>query len=255
MKKRRKPKEILESQKNPHLEHAYIKYPGEEMQYVTTKQSEKEVSYKILEATKGKSKKYTHIHNHPTKRSDDHLGAIPSSEDYQDFLSHNEKAMMISQQDKDTGEELGRTFVRKTKKTPKKILKVQEKELSRRLKIYDEKISSQKKKNMFSFREKPLDAFNIIGNGYNLQHRFVPSKGNEFNPNFGTFRKKKTKNLWSKAISVFFLFGIVFLLDKNLTGFAILDTTASLVSPTGILVVLAFLGIIAYFGIKKKYWS
>ncbi|MFA4953496.1 MAG: hypothetical protein WC584_04700 [Candidatus Pacearchaeota archaeon] len=93
-KKRRSSREIVESEKDPDLEHAYIKYPGEEMKEVTLVNTKNRVwsnPYKISKLWMQHNKrKYSDIHTHPGNWT-----ALPSYEDISDFLTNSHAKSMI----------------------------------------------------------------------------------------------------------------------------------------------------------------
>jgi proteasome lid subunit RPN8/RPN11 len=115
--KKKTPKEVIESIRHPHLESAYVKFPGQEMKGVSSWREPTSVvpHPELVEAWKGifNQKKYTEVHTHPG------TSPIPMPNDLLHFLENNDaKTTVIASTDGKTGAVKAYTVVKKTKKTP-----------------------------------------------------------------------------------------------------------------------------------------
>ena len=118
--KRKSPKEIIESEKEKGVEHAYFKLPRGELVDISLQKEEGSVNpsqYLVNQLLdKANKKQYVQIHTHPGGRGET-LSGVPSQEDFQHFLGlKNIKTMVIAQRDKKTGEVQGYVLLKKTKK-------------------------------------------------------------------------------------------------------------------------------------------
>lgn len=125
---RRAPKEIIESDKNPRIEQAYVKFAGRNLESIGKDRKEQGVSIDIHKLRKlwkqADRKRYTGLHTHVYAEgdniSDEKISALPSPEDVADFLmDENQKMEVIAQRNKYTGKLRGYLVLRKTKQTPK----------------------------------------------------------------------------------------------------------------------------------------
>src|SRR3989344_1471147 len=117
MYKKRSSKEIIEQEKNPSVEHAYIKYPGKELIDISTDSRKDRVEpdwERIGELQKKYDKPYSMVHTHPGETDAAHpfgYNDIPSF-----LIEENWKTMEVAQTDNKTGKLIGYFVLRKTKK-------------------------------------------------------------------------------------------------------------------------------------------
>jgi len=200
MGKKKSSREIIESEKNPDLEHAYVKYPGEEMKEVTLVNTEDSVwsnPFKVFKLWMQHNKrKYSDIHTHPGNWT-----ALPSYGDIYNFLTNSHAKSMIIFAPSD--EWYGHYFViKKTKKTPKSLLFLDSIRaffgLHPLLKSYEQTM----RKGYVHDIVYPSTRLKDIAERYELNYKMVPYEKNSRNSlgirlfnEFGrpTFFKKKTK--------------------------------------------------------------
>jgi len=277
MKKRESPTKSLEKEKNPDVEHAYVKTTGYNPTDVSLDSTDIGVRSnreKIKETLNERGRNsYTHIHTHPVdKEIDMAWPTSPSAGDLDGFMYNKQrKTMMIAEPDSKTGEISGYLVLRKTKKTPidtdfnlVKDLDAYERKgvfedpgLFRRLlraitkKTYSipydaEKEKFLKKRKMADIPEASNEALKDFCKKYNLQYRYAPVKGYEFRENTGFIRKPSKLELKMAAV---FIAGITliisFLLLNNLTGFSI----SSNISQEKLNLFLIILFVLAIIGI------
>lgn len=146
MRKRRSPIEIIESTKKPEVEHAFLKYPGEEpidfTDYQRSTPSEAKTTNKTTIMEANQNRPFTHIHTHPAQTPEftdserraykkQGLGerelsrtaetsALPSPADLRTLIVDDDmKTMVIAVRDTKTGEVRGYRVIKKTKEAPK----------------------------------------------------------------------------------------------------------------------------------------
>ena len=206
---KKKTKEIIESEENPKVEHAYVKFPGKEAVPVGLSKTEKTTEYDYREINKlweeAGRKKYAAIHTHSYDsdrqkkfrlRDDDPL---PSPRDMIHFLSDDEaKSMVIGHQNNKSGNLDGYVVFRKTKKTPK----------SSNSPVYDPEATMKE----FTLVERITHSLN------SFMHRWVHRDEHPSNP---AYRKliRRTKE-YDAATQTAFYFDRPDILHANLYKFA-----------------------------------
>ncbi len=128
MKKKKSPKEIIESVENPEFEESWFKLPGEEIKVNSISQSrgkrgvtrdKGKVRAEInLSGRKYKDYVYAGIHTHPGFNKEDIDQAYPSSIDLLSLLSDPDRKSETVALTSSTGKLLSYGIIRKTKKTP-----------------------------------------------------------------------------------------------------------------------------------------
>ena len=218
--KRKSTKEIIEKEKRPDLEQAYIKYPRGKLWKASSKRAPNSVKFdeRIINFFYKfhREKPFTKVHTH-TISPKELFGAIPSKSDLYHFLEDKKiKSSIIAQQDPKTGEFLGYTILRKTKKTPVINIKNHFKNIDEHFKNYESK--SFLHKNTF------VNTLSSLAEKYHFQTRFVPAKGYELDLKRATYVPKSKHILTEKvAVSIIGLsfLGAIFFLSSNMTGFAV----------------------------------
>lgn len=285
--KKRSPKEVIESEKEPRYEQVYIKFPGEEMVPVSRKRSEYNIKInrrKIRRLVREhKGKEYVMIHTHPRTLETRPLPSTlkefekylregfediipPSSHDFKNFLMDNKaKGMVIAQQDSESGKAEGYFDFRKTKET-KPIMDISFRGLLRSLFRKDvhekDNINYLKKiiKNCEEYKStlnySPIEAMQNIAKEYHLNYKTLPSEGHYLNLKEGKFRKDihKRKTLETKIASISGLLFIasITLFSSNITGFAISNLTQKTSNIIGIILFIVGIAGLFYYLNKKK---
>ncbi|MEN9626299.1 MAG: hypothetical protein RL557_627 [archaeon] len=240
MKKKRSPKDIIESVKDPHLESGYLKFKGEEMFQADSDRTEQSVgdNLEALEKNAEKKKKgYSDIHTHPG------YPVVPSNLDFGKFLSNDDmKNMWIAQTDKETGEVKGYLIMRKTKKTPS-FRKLRDKKRSSLLAYYEIKMSvldaHLKNSDNENYPKNYYSALNTLEDTFKLKYRFVPAHGYQLSEDKTHFEKKEGG--LEQLAHLFLPLGIVsilaslFFLSSSFTGYTIIDFSPRSINSLGIL--------------------
>jgi hypothetical protein len=252
--KRRSPKEIIESEADSSVEHAYMKFPGKEMVDVTYDPQKRQVSFDPLKSglawlDSGK-KQYTELHTHVDEadNSSSKEISIPSITDIRRFLSSEiVKTMVVAQQYK--GKLQGYYIIRKTKETngiDNTINMVKD-----LYNIYYD-ISNQ---------DGVDKGLGLLAKKYKLQYRFVPAKGYKFvseqepdRPMLKKARFEKDSSLESKvAVAVITLaLSISLFISSNLTGFSVANLTTKGLNIIGIVLFLGSLIYLAFILKREK---
>jgi hypothetical protein len=101
--KRRSPREIIENEQNPDVEHGYIKFPGKEIINVTLYSDSNNLymdERKMKELGEEFKLPHTEIHTHLTYGSG--VASFPTPEDFTNFLGdQNAKTMIVVQKSND----------------------------------------------------------------------------------------------------------------------------------------------------------
>jgi hypothetical protein len=186
-----KPKEIIEGRKNPYREITYFKISGKDpvdISFISGKNFSLTNPFLVRKLLKkNKRTTYTDIHTHPSKEG---FIALPSDTDLRYFLvNKNIGNLVVVQQEQDSGEVHGYFYFRKTKNTP----------LIHPWGIWSTLFGNQKAfKKMKShlddyfgiLRFNPKKAVEDFTKEYNLNYRFIPAEGFEYNEKYGSFTKQ-----------------------------------------------------------------
>ncbi len=258
MKKKKSPKEIIESVENPHLEENWIKLPRKELKSNSLYRSE---DYVIRNKFRDwfnqfMGKRFTGVHTHPYEYSTHPLfGTYPSPEDLLNMLaSSNQKAEVIARIVSDTGKLDGYGIMRKTKKTPppscffsNPILTF----LSERSALTQggRKIIGEYKKATSMGGVDEHKSLKDFAKKYNLRYRFVPVS-HEAKFSMGNSNLENSVTNYVAIIPVAaFLFSLIFI-SGNFTGYVIANLT--LTSSNWIGGILFLTGLISAFIYFRK---
>jgi hypothetical protein len=247
--KRRSPKEVIESTSNQELEHSFIKYPGEEPVDITRKSSSTKVYSDTFEALnimdKHGMKPYTFIHTHPTTL--DNLTRYKysthfSRADLRHFMmSTLAKASVIAVRDPSTGKVQGYSIISKTDKTPiilsyplkgiinpflNKLGKGDHLEEDIRDMVSSDNLSSKMKKfaSKYYLKQKIIPA-----EGYHPRAHFFEKDSDD--PGYAEYIRKLNEDGFShlqslekkteSILAILGFLGAIFFLSQNFTGNAI----------------------------------
>lgn len=266
MKKKKSPKEIIESVKGPERESLYIKFPGEEMKEVDIDRKpyivgqDEEKSSRLMKEHISRRKydqkippfmrgKYTQVHTHPA-RENWGMVALPSGGDIEGFLCNSPiKTMAIAQTDNVTGEVQGYFVLRK-----KERVKYEGKPPVGP--DWKEKVDDSKnyQKSAWSGREDaPRDALKKLAKKYNLQYRWVPAKGYRLSDekHGGYWRFMKKRRLEEIITAILISIGLIFL-SPNITGYAIISLDKATTNISGAIILLASIILIVSIWTRRK---
>jgi len=250
--KKRSPTKIIEATPLPWIEHTFYKESGEEI--VDTTDYSKNSEGRCYS-------KSSNIHTHPTKISPwsvisrsspfginflsfpiipDKYSALPSAEDFINFLKNNtSNKMIIAVRKPLSGKVIGYTFISKTDKTP---IDGKDWMIDSNLAVYSDNLNKYNAKIQ-------LDNFT---RDLHLKYRFIPAKDYKLNKTGMQFVKIKDKNIEKKVLNsifgVFVIVGLFFSLS-NMTG-AVISSSKFFSSQAGVL--LFVLGIIGLIFSKRK---
>jgi hypothetical protein len=226
--KKKTPKEVIEGTSSPHLEHAFIKYPGSTVKGVVSRQEGTSVKTTIanMELSEHKDKRYTFIHTHPfglppitktqrvvawlngyseadIRKEVETFAALHSGADLQIFLYRdNMKCSTIAVRNTETGELIGYNVLAKTKNTPKSPMTDDEPAESifemLKFKLGVGKMSDDtneyENSRMKSLKEKnpsfDREAYDKFLSKYHLRSRLVPAEGYQVNKWGTSFERK-----------------------------------------------------------------
>jgi hypothetical protein len=223
--KRKSPREIIESSKNPRYEDAYFKFSGQEttqMPMIETGVHKGRLTLMEAEKLSDKySKPYSLLHTHPSKSLDTPLNKIlrifgftekgyvssvtPSPADLYTFLSQPKiKNMIIAQRDIKTGKVEGYFYARKPKGYTPNISRDE---------ITDRMLNSN------GTGYEPTSA---VMEGLNLKYKTIPAEGDEYDSSRERFEKKSgiENKIQASIVSLSLIVSILFL-SSNITGNAI----------------------------------
>lgn len=258
VKKKRSPKEIIESRRAPRFEEVYIKFPGEEIikaPGLKGKGFAMTIPFLPLRRLREKS---TDIHTHYTGGMIDNY--LPTGQDFDCFLTHNYIKTMIVAQQNEAGKVEGYFVFRKTKKTPPIYPKKVWSYFSLKNLINLSKKSTQLEGDIEKYDgapfHKPKKALKEFCNKYKLNYKFLPAKDYEISKEFEQFEKiGKRKNLESKLSSIIVIGSIAISLiffSSTLTGFTISNLTQQTSNAIGIILfIIGLIGSLYYFKKRK----
>jgi len=257
--KRKTSKEVIEDA-DTKVEHAWIKFGGKPPIDVTKSSDSSRVyddreKIKKLKEEYG-NRKYTIIHTHPMRdKKYTNLpdpASLPSPTDLNHLLMDNdEKAMVISQVDPNTQEELGRLYFLKTKKTPP----AEEIKGTLQYKM-DLNVSLKNALNSFiEGRENTQSFFESLSefaDKYGLDYNFVPHKDVGINSrNLSFVKVGKLEQKITPVIAIAGLGAGIFFISSNITGNVIGNLTNSSSNIIGaVLLVAGLVGSFLY--LRKK---
>jgi len=270
MRKKRSPKEVIESTPYSEVEHYFYKLLGKEMEDITERATEDSVMHHRIPH---KIKKYSGIHTHPTALalkpirgslkervlgifSQNHqeiqdkseymqlgYGALPSPRDMIAFLKNQrERVTVIAVREPETGKVRGYTVVRKTKKIPKTYKNRDIKEYSTGYNAFEP---------MYGLSDEMYGSFGRLAKKYNLQCKFLPAKGYEINRTKTQFmRKRKLEQMISIFVAASGIGMGLFFLGNGITGNAILGTSTKSTSLLSIGLIIVGLAA-GFFWLKR----
>lgn len=224
MKKKRSPKEIIESVRDPHLESGYLKFKGEDMFQADSDRNRTSVKYDldILENNAEKKKEgYSNIHTHPGQT------ILPSNKDLVKFLSDDElKNMWIAQTDERTGKVRGYLILKKTKKSPsfrdlknkKRSAFLANDELVRKV------LHAPPNKSYNENYPRYYAKLNSLADSFRFKYRFIPASGYELSDDKANFIKieKGFQNIdLFLPVGIISLIFSLFFISLRVTGFTI----------------------------------
>jgi|TARA_Y100000031_G_scaffold13671_1_gene14402 hypothetical protein len=264
MKKKKSPRKIIESAKNPERESMYAKYPGGEITDIAKRRGKysTSMSYNKLKKIKDKrGESHTHIHTHPSsfnlrKISPENRGSakmmfendlytFPTYSDINSFLQNkDQKTMVIVGRDPKTGKVGRSVFFRKTRNTSKDI-GILPSGIAET--IYELQYGKDYRGKGYPLA---MGTLKQIANEYGFQVRELDEKGKtvwKYNP-----LTKNAVSLESKAIASAFLFlSSLFLISFKFTGFSIYRISANSLSLLGATLFLISL-IFMFLSFRKK---
>lgn len=273
MKKRKSPKEIIESAENPQVEHLYMKFQGEEIKNISLKSKTWTVSEnkrkknEILEEHSKRKfhfpgwhpkNKYTEIHTHPYDEwgyYDSGL-ALPSKEDILRFLTQGSqvKTMVIAQTNRENGRVKGYFILRKNRNY--KAVYNAESEMIRVIDKYENEVSRSWRDIL---EKNPKRELKKLCKKFNLKYKWVPAKGYELSDEKlggkwsfvekGTFRRKNLEKIIGVTMAVLFTIGII-AISSNITGYAIFNFEKTSSNLIGL--ILLFVGFLIGLIILRK---
>lgn len=244
MEKRKNPKEVIETEKKPAYEHAYIKFPGQEMISVEAKSREEKVWTDNQKITKllnqYRKENYSLIHTHPVDKYNEMGSQFPTAHDFETFMTHPKmKTMVVAQTDKKTGEIISYFVARKKQRVPHKP----EKSFFKRClnKLLEGSPNDPFTRSVF------LQDYDLFKNERKLDE---VCKGLDLKYKLVYVKEKKAPLL----IISLTLLASIFLSLSNLTGFAIAGLSQKTSRILGaILFVLGILGIYIWFKRKSSF--
>lgn len=265
-KERRSPKEVIEQEGSPKVEHAYVKFPYEELVNVDLYSDENFVDMDLRKLRilleEHKDQPYIGIHTHTVTRDGKtplskaiHGKSLPSYGDIIGFLKdRNMKMDVIATRDVQTKDVRGYFVLKKGRKSKKiRNSKRSTSTLMAEFSSYDKAIKDPKSLEVLGELKK-------ITEKYGLKYRIIPAKGYEFdkeNFSFESLEKEsdypKARTLETQLASIIAIAGIgvgIFFLSPNLTGNAIANLTTKTSSLIGAgLFIIGIVG--SYFWFKK----
>lgn len=215
-KKRQRPLDVFGSIKKPHLEEAYIKFPGKRLKAISKRRKTQYVRLdeSLIEKLQKKyGKEHTHIHTHP--ESD----FIPSVQDLINFLGFEDrKTAIIVPLDKKTNEPKGYFVMRKNRNY--EFSKIKKEDFSDSMQTYSQ--------NSLSERYKEL-ATNLksMAKKYNFSYRFFLAKGVTLVESARGFKSSR-ESLETKLLIISFIFlslSIIFS-SSSITGNVISEVSS-----------------------------
>ncbi len=270
VRRKRSPKEIIESEGIKGIEDVYAKFPGKEMVKISAPMSFEDRWFYREHGTSPDmkklkklykqydKKKYQILHTHPTAETTSYR-SLPSGADLKFFLKDNAtKTMIVAQRDVHSGDLGGYFIIRKGRdfKPPAKIfsslLSKKRKEIDKRMEQYDKDIEKG---------ERPEEAYKDllkISDKYDLKVRIAPVKGYRFSKQRGQFVSRgnsKKRTLESKVASVIgiSLLASILFSSSVLTGFTISNLTQKTSNIMGIILfIIGLIGSLYYFKRKKQ---
>lgn len=198
---KKSPKEIIESDKDPSTESAYIKFTGRALEPISGGRRYGEVVPDFAKLNNllktNKERDYLDLHTHPYKAEghkepEEEIAncPIPSSDDVEGFIKNKKmRCMAVAQRDEKTGEVGGYVFLRKKKDYQKSSdeVKINEREKGAIWRY----ASSENKARKIGERKLRLEALKNLKN-YDeiINYRFIPAKGYELDRDGTKFVKK-----------------------------------------------------------------
>jgi len=234
--RRKRPIDVFESEKDHTKEHAYVKFRGREPVDVTgTRNSETSTNIDRgkISGLRKNDEPYSIIHEHPDKGDVDVPYALPDSEDLKNFLTWPEKYSIIIHKNAKTGKELGRTFLKKTSYTDKKINQLIEADSQKYRKkslpgfknssIPHPSVIEQEAEELLDENASYVNFVELMDR-VGLKYRFVPAKGYEFSKKELKYVPSRNSGIESKVIVFIGIMSFIFSLlswSTNINGFII----------------------------------
>jgi hypothetical protein len=232
------PTETIEKEKNPKLEQAYLKLPGQGLITVgynrTTNQVLTDNSRALRIAKAFRRKDYTHIHTHPNG----HL--TPSSVDLKSFLSNNtEKTMIVADTDDKSGKLRSYFILRKTKNTPKYLGDE-----------YSDKINDAVKEYRAARSHGDLndvgEALKTLAKDFNLNYRTVLSEGYSLSDEASFLKSSRLERIAAGFFGLILLMGGL-LFARGITGGVVFNFNPQTIPSIGAGMII--------FGVLILIWS
>jgi proteasome lid subunit RPN8/RPN11 len=184
--KKKRPIEVFQNIKDPHLEEAYVKFPGKRMKRVSKKRNKDYVTRNdplIKRLQRRYGKKYTLIHTHPG------TDFLPSGQDIVNFLhSENRRASVIVPLDKRNDYQPDAYFVMRKNKAHKGVNVVNE-DLMDMVHSYRQSLIEHRVDDIVS------DLKRLAGT-FGFDYRLIPADGYTYSEDSRKFRSN-TKSLES----------------------------------------------------------
>lgn len=267
-KKKISPREIIEKEEDPGVEHAYIKFPGKNIESIGESEKPRGVAFNTAKMRKlwenNSRRSYTEIHTHPYEElgvKDKAYLILPSSEDVELFLlDDTAKTAIIAQTDLKTGKLYGYFVLRKTKNTPKSgYSQVNKHSLVNMLKDFFQgrniKYKPELKKDLTSLRYSHMGIEKSLSNfaeKYHLHYRFVPEKDYKFYIPPQSVHKKGLEEKISAAFALIGLGGAIVFLSSNLTGNVVGNLNRASSNWIGVIFLLISV-VSGFYWLKKRF--
>ncbi|MBS3093624.1 hypothetical protein J4456_03540 [Candidatus Pacearchaeota archaeon] len=266
--KKRKSVDVIKEKTSllPHLEKAFVKFPGQETTEVTLSSQDGGVSSdkELIEELKNKyGSKYSHIHTHPTPNKWFNAPSypLPSVEDLKHFLINlDATSMVIAQQDSTSGEIAGYYVLRKTKKS-KKFLEENKDRINQLVEAAisetHTELTNETTRKLIGKKimKRSLESLNKFYNSFYLKERYLPAQGYQLSDDKTHFTPKEGG---LEQIAYLFLpIGIVsiisslFFVSSSFTGYSIFSFSSRTISILGVLFFIMGT-LLLYFSFKKK---
>lgn len=239
--KKKKPIDIFSNIKKPHLEEAYVKFPGKSPKTASKKRG---INYAIMnrklinKLKKRYGSKYTIIHTHPSN------SFLPTFDDLISFLCFEEKRASVIVPTTTRKYPLGYFVMKKNKNY--KHPEINDIEFIESVRLYDQSLSS----------DNPGDVslhLKQLAKKYNFSYRFLPIN-NDLSEEAEEFRSSRQSLEAKLAVISFILISLSILFNlSNITGniISMLQPTTLNVFSIGLFIVgLCFVGLIL---LSKKF--
>lgn len=239
-KKKRRPIDVLGNIKRPHLEEAYVKFPGQKLKSVSEARGTHYVVSKdslIHKLQKQYGKRHTHIHTHPGDEP------LPSATDITKFLElEDRKTAIIVPLDK---KHVPRGYFVMKKHGSNRLSEADKERLSKSIQSYRQSALSDCPQDMASILKD-------IAHKYGFSYRFFPVQGVVLSENCQGFQSSRTsfRTAMSMLALMFLSLSILFGMSR-MTGYVISglsSNTARTISVILFLIGLYLAGVVLFAG-------